>query len=114
MVNRIYITAFHTITEGQAAVGPKGMQAITGGMEEYRQMREVVEGSMGVLCNLCALPANGESFVMNGCLQLFDSLYSDPESVDNVRLASASVLHNLAANLTRPYCSHLPRALICW
>merc|ERR1712129_117634 len=58
----------------------------------------VVEGSMGVLCNLCALPANGESFVMNGGLGLLDSLYSDPESGDNVRLASASVLHNLAAN----------------
>ena len=67
-------------------------------MEEYRNMREVVEGSMGVLCNLCALPGNGESFVMNGGLQLLDSLYSDPESGDNVRLASASVLHNLAAN----------------
>lgn len=53
---------------------------------------------MGVLCNLCALPANGESFVMNGGLQLLDALYSDPESGDNVRLASASVLHNLAAN----------------
>ena len=35
---------------------------------------------------------------MNGGLQSLDSLYSDPESVDNVRLASASVLHNLAAN----------------
>jgi len=53
---------------------------------------------MGVLCNLCALPGNGESFVMNGGLQLLDALYSDPESGDNVRLASASVLHNLAAN----------------
>jgi len=83
---------------GQAAVGPAGVKAITDGMEEYRNMREVVEGSMGVLCNLCALPANGESFVMNGGLQLLDSLYSDPESGDNVRLASASVLHNLAAN----------------
>merc|ERR1711933_456378 len=84
--------------KGQAAVGPQGVKAITDGMEEYRNMREVVEGSMGVLCNLCALPANGESFVMNGGLQLLDSLYSDPESGDNVRLASASVLHNLAAN----------------
>jgi len=84
--------------KGQAAVGPKGVKAITDGMEEYRNMREVVEGSMGVLCNLCALPANGESFVMNGGLQLLDQLYSDPESGDNVRLASASVLHNLAAN----------------
>merc|ERR1719319_1178755 len=84
--------------KGQAAVGPNGVKAITDGMEEYRNMREVVEGSMGVLCNLCALPANGESFVMNGGLQLLDSLYSDPESGDNVRLASASVLHNLAAN----------------
>jgi len=84
--------------KGQAAVGPKGVKAITDGMEEYRNMREVVEGSMGVLCNLCALPGNGESFVMNGGLGLLDSLYSDPESGDNVRLASASVLHNLAAN----------------
>merc|ERR1712232_1069212 len=50
--------------KGQAAVGPQGVKAITDGMEEYRNMREVVEGSMGVLCNLCALPANGESFVM--------------------------------------------------
>ena len=41
--------------KGQAAVGPKGVKAITDGMEEYRNMREVVEGSMGVLCNLCAL-----------------------------------------------------------
>jgi len=84
--------------KGQSAVGPKGVKAITDGMEQFRAMREVVEGSMGVLCNLCALPANGESFVMNGGLQLLDSLYSDPESGDNVRLASASVLHNLAAN----------------
>mmetsp|Transcript_45491 Transcript_45491/g.75563 ORF Transcript_45491/g.75563 Transcript_45491/m.75563 type:complete len:758 (+) Transcript_45491:90-2363(+) len=84
--------------KGQAAVGPQGVKAITDGMEEYRNMREVVEGSMGVLCNLCALPGNGESFVMNGGLQLLDTLYSDPESGDNVRLASASVLHNLAAN----------------
>eukprot|EP01083_Nonionella_stella_P031917 87324_1 len=67
-------------------------------MEEYRAMREVVEGSMGVLCNLCALPGNGESFVMSGELGLLDTLFSDPESGDNVRLASASVLHNLAAN----------------
>jgi len=88
--------------KGQAAVGPKGVKAITDGMEEYRNMREVVEGSMGVLCNLCALPGNGESFVMNGGLGLLDSLYSDPESGDNVRLASASVLHNLAANPDTP------------
>eukprot|EP01083_Nonionella_stella_P295282 1003590_1 len=45
--------------KGQAAVGPKGFKAITDEMEEYRAMREVVEGSMGVLCNLCALPGNG-------------------------------------------------------
>jgi len=84
--------------KGQAAVGPDGVSTIVNGLEEYRQMREVVEGSMGVLCNLCALPANGEGFVMNGGIRLLDSLYSDPESGENVRLAAASVLHNLAAN----------------
>eukprot|EP01083_Nonionella_stella_P103380 295150_1 len=68
-------------------------------MEEYRARREVVEGSMGVLCNLCVLRGNGESFVMmSGELGLLDTLFSDQESGDNVRLASASVLHKLAAN----------------
>lgn len=84
--------------KGQATVGPAGVKAITDGLQEYRSMREVVEGSMGVLCNLCALPANGEGFVMTGGLALLDSLYSNPELGDNVRLAAASVLHNLAAN----------------
>ena len=83
--------------KGQAAVGGKGVKAIVAGLEEYQDMREVVEGSMGVLCNLCALPANGEAFIMGGGLLLLDKLFSNPESGDNVRLASASVLHNLAA-----------------
>jgi len=84
--------------KGQGAIGPDGVKVIVAGLEEYRNMREVVEGSMGVLCNLCALAANGEAFVMQGGLQLLDNLYSDPDSPDNVRLAAASVLHNLAAN----------------
>eukprot|EP01083_Nonionella_stella_P103379 295149_1 len=70
-------------------------------MEEYRARREVVEGSMGVLCNLCVLRGNGESFVMmSGELGLLDTLFSDQESGDNVRLASASVLHNWQQTLT--------------
>ena len=31
--SHIYHSTFHTMTEGQAAVGPKGVQAITDGME---------------------------------------------------------------------------------
>ncbi|ETO04608.1 hypothetical protein RFI_32787, partial [Reticulomyxa filosa] len=84
--------------KGQGAIGPDGVSTIVQGLEEYRSAKEVVEGSMGVLCNLCALAANGEAFVMQGGLQLLDNLYSDPDSPDTVRLAAASVLHNLAAN----------------
>jgi hypothetical protein len=53
---------------------------------------------MGVLCNLCALPGNGEAFIMGGGLSLLENIFDNPDSADNVRLAAASVLHNLAAN----------------
>ena len=36
--SHIYHSTFHTMTEGQATIGPKGVQAITNGMEESRQM----------------------------------------------------------------------------
>jgi len=84
--------------KGQAAVGPSGIEAITNGMNTYHDMKEVVEGSMGVLCNLCALPANGEAFIMGGGLQALNNIFDDADSGINVRLAAASVLHNLAAS----------------
>jgi flagellar motor protein MotB len=84
--------------KGQASVGPNGVKTIVNGLNEYKAMKDVVEGSMGVLCNLCALPANGEAFVMGGGISLLDSIFDDVNCTDNVRLAAASVLHNLAAN----------------
>jgi len=83
--------------QGQAAVGPKGLKAITDGVEAYYNTTGAVKSSLGVLCNLCVLGTNGAAFIESGKLVLWTKIYDDSVNAYPIRLGCAAMIHNLAS-----------------
>merc|ERR1719384_368090 len=83
--------------QGQRAVGPKGLKAITDGVEHYYDTPGIVKSSLGVLCNLCVLGMNGAAFIETGKLKLWNKIYDDAVNQYPIRLGCAAMIHNLAS-----------------
>lgn len=83
--------------QGQAAVGPRGLKAITDGVEHYFETPGIIKSSMGVLCNLCVLGTNGKAFIETGKLELWTKIYDDAVNQYPIRLGVAAMIHNLAS-----------------
>jgi len=84
-------------TEGQAAVGAKGLKAITDGVDYYFETPNMIKSSMAVMCNLCVLPENGKAFIESDCLKLWTRIYDASQPGSPVRGGVSTMIHNLAS-----------------